>query len=183
MPADEFEKEDAFAIAQLTMSELLLGNLDKPNFLSFAAYLSAISSTVAGPSERRDQIVKKAFLQCRDAGQVGQIVLDKLKVAASPGLYEDLVGQYLDRETGEIDLPANWTAFIIGERRNSSLPQVHSVTRPIKMSRASKLRLKAAQKFGGQSGPFTGKQFPPKLEKKTHWISWSKNHCEVYRTM
>ena len=168
LPVEESEKEDAFAIAQLTMSELLVGDMDKPNFLSFAAFLSAISSTL-DPSEERDKIVEEAFKQCRDAGQVGQIVLEKLCTAASPELFCELVGSCMDK-AGEFQLPASWTASIKGER-NPRTPRVYSVTRPIKLSRASKLRLKAAQQFGGQSGSFTGKQFPP---HETEWIQWSQ---------
>jgi hypothetical protein len=169
LPKAESEKDDAFAIAKLTMSELSLGDMDKPNFLSFAAFLSAVSSTI-DHCEDRDRIVEEVFEQSTKAGQVGQIVLDKLRVAASPELFSRLVGSYID-DTGDFQLPAAWTACIKGERSTSS-QRMQLVTDPIQISRSSKLRLKAAQKYGGQSGSFTRKRV--NQPEESEGISWSQ---------
>jgi hypothetical protein len=113
-PAQVSEKLDSFQIAQLTMEEALV--LGEANFLTFAAFLGVCSHTLL-PSTLRDGTVKRTFEQCSDAGQVGRIVLEKLKQAASPVLYKELVGSYpLDGNDIPTQLPKAWTKNIRGER-------------------------------------------------------------------
>jgi Pentatricopeptide repeat domain len=113
-PAQVSEKLGSFQIAQLTMEEALV--LGEANFLTFAAFLGVCSHTLL-PSTLRDGTVKRTFEQCRDAGQVGRIVLEKLKQAASPVLYKELVGSYpLDGNDIPTQLPKTWTKNIRGER-------------------------------------------------------------------
>jgi hypothetical protein len=170
-PADDLEREEAFEIAQLTMAELSLGTYDKPNFLSYAAFLSVCASTLE-KGDFRDDVVRKTFAECARAGQVAQIVTEKLKVAASYNLYDELVGEYLE-EDGTYVLPRRWTLSIKGER--SSHPQefesrVYWNVDPI--SESSKHRLKAVQKFGGKSGLYSSGTAPQRLESEG--ISWVK---------
>ena len=150
-PVDDDEKQESYDIAVLTMEEILLlskassaegsrrrrqrgstvqnqKELVSPNFLTFAAFLGVCSYTLL-PSSQRDDIVERTFQQCCEYGQCGQIVLEKLKQAASPTLYQKLLGEYLQPSDGEENyyhastgvlntqaLPRAWTRHIRGER-------------------------------------------------------------------
>jgi hypothetical protein len=111
---NEVEAIDAFAIAKLTMAELSLGVYDYPNFLSYAAFLSVCATTLS-PGPTRDNAVKQAFQDCQSAGQVGTIVLQKLMLAASPQLVDELIGPYR-HDNGEIQIPSRWKFNVRGER-------------------------------------------------------------------
>jgi hypothetical protein len=169
-PAEISERADAFEVAQLTMAELSLGTFDKPNFLSYAAFLSVCCSTLA-PGEMRDEVVRKTFTQCAEAGQVAQIVLGKLCIAASPELHDELVGKYMN-ENGVMSLPSSWTQCIKGERSGAAI-ELGIVSNSSTISRSSKLRLQEVEgKFGGKSGFYSSGKAPQRLESEG--ISWSK---------
>jgi hypothetical protein len=167
-PETDSEKEDAFEIAQLTMEELSLEAFDKPNFLSFAAFLCVCISTL-DPGEVRDRIVRKTFEQCVEMGQVAGIVLQKLTTAASPELYHELVDDYRNKN-GVLELPFSWTANVKGER-NAGPAHVDSDAKSASLTQSSKWRLKEIEGFRGKSGAYSG-------EGKTHpedeGISWSR---------
>jgi hypothetical protein len=112
------ERETAFAIAQLIMEELKLKapKYGTANFLTYAAFLRASATTLPDIPERRDAAVRQCFEQCCQAGQVGQIVLDKLKDAASHSLYRQLL-EGVEETTSSLSLPAAWTRNVKGERR------------------------------------------------------------------
>ena len=164
----ENEKEDAFRIAQLTLAEVSIGGLDKPNFLTYAAFFSVCASTLE-PGERRDSIVKKAFEECVQAGQAAQIVLEKLETAASPFLYTRLVGKYVNLD-GDVMVPADWTRSVRGERLEE---YEISSNKGKPLSNSSIGRLKAVgNKFGGKSGFYSSGKAEQQLEAEG--ISWSK---------
>ena len=96
------------------MQELLQSpQYGTPNFLTYAAYLQAIATTLDEGDSMRDDETKRIFAQCCQAGQVGEIVLVKLRKAASPGLLADLLANVKDTER----LPSSWTRNVRGERR------------------------------------------------------------------
>eukprot|EP00980_Cylindrotheca_fusiformis_P025322 scaffold13478_cov132-Cylindrotheca_fusiformis.AAC.15 len=167
-PESESEKEEAFEIARLTMEELSLGVFDKPNFLSFAAFLCVCSSTL-DQGEVRDRIVRDTFEQCARRGQVAGIVLDKFKTAASPNLYRDLLDGYRGKE-GLLVVPFSWNKNVQGERRGEAVHR-ELEEKCTNLTRESKLRLKEIQGFRGKSGCFSGKgeTFP-----EDEGIVWSR---------
>ena len=113
-PARESERMRTFAVCQLVMEELVDSPYGDPNFLTFAAYLQAIASTL-DHGEMRDAETERIFKQCCEAGQAGQIVVQKLRAAASPELYETLLESVDDVER----LPLSWTQNVRGERHKS----------------------------------------------------------------
>jgi hypothetical protein len=168
-PADESEAQEAFSIAKLTMAELALGTYGKPNFLSYAAFLLVCATTLP-PGLERDEIVQSTFQDCVKAGQVGQIVLEKLQIAASPELLDVLIGEHRDL-AGQINLPKQWNSNIQGELASGSFLPTPKVTVDDvdKISKSSKRRLEAVQKFGGRSGVFSCSR-----EEHDESISWSR---------
>lgn len=169
-PEDFSERQEAFQIAQLTMAELSLGTYDKPNFLSYAAFLSVCASTL-DEGDYRDEVIRNTFVECVKAGQVGQIVMEKLKVAASHDLYDELVGKYL-KDDGTYAIPRMWTLSIKGERSSDTHDLGTRIWKNMdSISESSKLRLKAVQKFGGKSGVYSCGTAPKRLESEG--ISWA----------
>jgi hypothetical protein len=154
-PTEKSERADAFAIAQLTMAELSVGTYGKPNFLSYAAYLSVCATTL-DPGRDRDQAVQTAFEACAEAGEVGKIVLEKLYAAASPELLEKLIGCYRDQQ-GLLHIPEKWKSNIRGERFDFTKEVKSMVVTEKELSgipKSSKVRLEAVQDFGGTHGTF-----------------------------
>jgi len=154
-PVNKSEYDDAFAIAQLTMAELSVGTYGKPNFVSFAAYLAVCGTTLeVGP--KRDAEAKKTFEDCIKAGEVGQIVLEKLHTAVSPALLHELIGDYLN-DRGQIKIPSHWNKSTKGERTGgNSLVQIELHQELLnKIPKASQQRLEDAQKFGGKSSIYS----------------------------
>lgn len=164
-PVDESERNDAFEIAETTMAELSQGTYDKPNFLSYAAFLSVCCSTVA-PGEERDVIVRKKFKECIEAGEVAKLVLTKLRIAATPSLYEELVGKY-KQDDGSLQIPQGWKASIKGER--SEAEDVTNTHAKHRIPRSSYLRLEAVQKSCGQSGFYSGN-----APARPEGVTWSQ---------
>jgi len=165
------EKEDAFAIAKLAMAELSLGTYGKPNFLSYAAYLAVCATTLeVGPA--RDAETKKTFRDCIQAGQVGQIVLEKLFAAASPELRDELIGEHQD-ERGQITIPPHWNKSTEGERAGgNSLVQIEVNDEAVsKIPKPFQQRLENVQKFGGKSSIYSENLVGTDGEG----ISWSKD--------
>jgi len=174
-PVNDSEKEYAFAIAQLTMAELSVGTYGKPNFLSYAAYLSVCGTTLdVGPE--RDAEVKKTFEDCVRAGEVAQIVLEKLHSAASPELLHELIDDHIDFG-GQITIPAHWTKSIKGERPggNSFLKVVLHEEAVSKIPKSSQQRLHDVSKFGGTSSRYPESSSPTVVGKGEDRISWSKD--------
>jgi len=171
-PVSELEKKDAFALAKMTMKELSIGTYGRPNFLSFAAYLAVCSSTLDEGIDR-DAEVKKVFDECIKAGQVGQIVLEKLHVAASPELLQQLIGSYIN-DRGEVAIPSHWSALTKGERAGgnySILTEINDYDMS-RMLKSSHLQLNDAQKFGaGISSSFDSS--PTIVRHGENEILWS----------
>jgi hypothetical protein len=154
-PIEKSERTDAFAIAQLTMAELSVGTYGKPNFLSYAAYLSVCATTL-DPGHDRDRAVEVAFKACAEAGEVGRIVLEKLYGASSPELLEKLIGSYRD-EQGQVHIPEKWNANIRGERFDFAQQVKSSDVTEKDLScipKSSQVRLEAVRSFGGTAGTF-----------------------------
>jgi len=173
-PVNKAEKEDAFAIAQLAMAELSLGTYGKPNFLSYAAYLAVCATTLeVGP--KRDAETKKTFGDCIQAGQVGQIVLEKLHTAASPELLDELIGQHLD-DRGQVTIPPHWNKSTYGERAGGNSIVQTELNEEIvrKIPKSFQQRLENVQKFGGRSSIYSEAYDSSPIGSGGDGISWSK---------
>ena len=165
-PLDDFEKEDAFRIAQLTMDELLQGDYDKANFLSYATFLGVCSSTLP-PGMRRDYVVLSTFEKCTKAGQVGKIVVEKLKLAASPALYNELLSDKLD-EDGVPLLPKEWTRNVRGERNVEPRKYSNNLS-PWNGLQSSNQRLQKLKEYAEEAS-----DKKKKAESHHDSISWTK---------
>jgi hypothetical protein len=106
---------DALAIAQLVMEEMRYDSFDKPTFMTYAAFLHVLGSSVPFSDQRRHLLAQQIMEQAINDGQVGCIVLEKL-YTASASVYKEMVE--IDRE-GVAHIPPEWSRNVVGERQNT----------------------------------------------------------------
>lgn len=164
---------DAFGMAKLAFAELSVGTYGKPNFLSYAAYLAVCATTLeVGPE--RDAETKKVFQECIDAGQVAQIVLEKLHTAASPELLFELIGDQLD-EKGRVIIPKEWNRNVQGELVGKNIGTLNEINSEVvrDIPKYFQQRFEDVQKDGRKASKFT--ELTTVLKKGEHEIVWSKD--------
>jgi hypothetical protein len=117
LPVDKLERESALSIALLVMEELRVYGHDRPNFLTYAAFLHVLGSTIPHGT-RRDTLALKYFRQAKARGQVGFIVLEKLHTA-SPTTYHAIAEKITEQDDHGNDvvrIPHAWGKNVVGER-------------------------------------------------------------------
>mmetsp|Transcript_17767 Transcript_17767/g.26913 ORF Transcript_17767/g.26913 Transcript_17767/m.26913 type:complete len:545 (-) Transcript_17767:46-1680(-) len=153
LPADKAESESALQIAQLVMEEMRVYKYDKPNFLTFSAFLQVLGSTIT-PGTRRDQLALEIFEQARASGQVGYLTLEKLR-HASPDTYSCFVKDITEKNgdgTHIVQIPFEWSCNVVGEREPSRRFIKDDTTSNI--VRSNYIRLKEVKKKHGQHTRF-----------------------------
>mmetsp|Transcript_17710 Transcript_17710/g.38758 ORF Transcript_17710/g.38758 Transcript_17710/m.38758 type:complete len:149 (+) Transcript_17710:1508-1954(+) len=104
---DEFI--EAFVIAVSTF--LLLEQYTKPDHVTYATFLKAISKLIPRGEERRRQVVEIVFRRCCRDGLVSRFVMEQLKFAATPDQYQDLLQVDVNIPSKSIthrDIPREW---------------------------------------------------------------------------
>jgi hypothetical protein len=150
--ADEMEKQEAMDIALEAFSKITKspnnnqnqnrrggGGQVQANHVIYGTFLKACSLLMDGVNDgRRRPLVTQVFRRCCREGQVGRTVLEQLYFATDcescEGLYEELVGEYLEKE-GQAQgqgqgqdfvaihsIPHQWTRNV-RENRQHSLKQ------------------------------------------------------------
>uniref|UniRef100_A0A7S3V5X8 Uncharacterized protein n=1 Tax=Chaetoceros debilis TaxID=122233 RepID=A0A7S3V5X8_9STRA len=110
------EKLHAFEIARSTFDEMCRSDV-QPNHVTYGTMLKACGRLLPLGKERR-KFTREYFRKACDAGCVGDMVLDRLKDAASPIQYNGLLNGHT-RNT----LPAEWTSQVPknDNRRNTQM--------------------------------------------------------------
>ena len=103
----------AFDVAEATFRELCLSDYGSPNHVTFGTMLKACAYLLPPGCERRSRLTKEFFLHCIQMGCVGDMVLTRLKDAASPSLYNQLLGS-IEKN----DLPLGWTWNIPDDKQH-----------------------------------------------------------------
>jgi len=104
------EKVDAFRVAVSTL--VLLQKYCKPDHTTYGTLIRAWSNLFPKDDERRDNIIDSVFKQCCKEGQLGLMVLQQLKFAASPELYRSLLGKEITDEVNLTELPPEWSKHV-----------------------------------------------------------------------
>lgn len=143
-PNQDSERESALQIAKLMLEEMRYCSFGMPNFLTYSAYLRVIATTMEEGRER-DLLVRRTFEQCCKDGQVGNIVLDKLKLA-STSLYEELE---LSKKISS--LPPEWNRNVKGERCKPENVPAQKADIPVK----SFSKLAEVRERSGLPGPYS----------------------------
>lgn len=110
---DQAEKAEALRIAEKTFEEMSNSQYEgvRPNHVSFASYLTACRNLLPG-DDARAAAISRIFQQCRDKGQVDEIVLRRVQSSLTARQLEDLG---LGGEEGT--LPEKWSANVIDTRK------------------------------------------------------------------
>lgn len=101
------EKVDAFMVIVSTL--VLLQEFTKPDHTTYGTLLKAWCNLIPKDDERRARIVRSVFRQCCKEGQVGNMVMQQLKYAATPELYRALTGKDVTQDIKISNLPTNWS--------------------------------------------------------------------------
>lgn len=111
-------KRKAMDTAIFTLEELQVSPYGNPNHVTYGMFLKAANNLIPTSDKmKRRYVVEPVFLQCCKDGQVGEIVLKELKLAA-PEIYTHYLGKI--RISGSKirmeDLPRAWTMNVKNQR-------------------------------------------------------------------
>jgi hypothetical protein len=101
------EKANAFRVA-LSTFETLQTVEGGPNHVSYGAMLKAVAKLLPSSSPLRPKWTRAVFEDCVERGCVGDMVLSRLREAACPDLYKELMQGHRRK-----DLPASWTRNVV----------------------------------------------------------------------
>jgi len=104
---DQKEKVDAFIVAVSTL--VIIPKFAKPDHTTYGTLLKAWCNLIPKDDDRRTRAVNSVFRQCCRDGQVGSMVLQQLKYAASPELYRTLIGKDITVEVNISNFPPQWS--------------------------------------------------------------------------
>jgi hypothetical protein len=103
------EKQTAFSVATATFTQLQersdLG--EGPNHVTYGAMLKACAKLLPSSSPLRQEWARNVFEDCCRKGYVGDMVVSRLREAASPDMYKELMQGH-----GRRDLPSEWTVNV-----------------------------------------------------------------------
>jgi len=111
-------RRKALDTAIFTLAELQGSPYGKPNHVTYAMFLKACANLIPMDDERRRVVVEPVFLQCCKDGQVAEIVLKQLRLAAPDDLYQKLLGK-ISRSGSTVkieDLPVEWRCNVRNEK-------------------------------------------------------------------
>lgn len=104
--------------AIFTLTELQGSGYGHPNQITYVTFIKAVSHLLDEDDELRRDIIERAFRQCCDDGQVGEMVLSYLRKAAPVDLYKKLLSNIIQSSGATIsvkDLPEHWKANVRDE--------------------------------------------------------------------
>jgi pentatricopeptide repeat protein len=104
---DESDMEHAFEVACETLDEVRSSDYLTPDDITYGTFLGVISKLMPN-SDTRNELVELVFKRCCVDGQLGPVVLKKLKDAASVSRYKKLLG-----DAKEESLPFKWTCNVV----------------------------------------------------------------------
>jgi hypothetical protein len=103
---DKTNKAKAFNVALSTFQQLLQNQDDygSPNHVSYGTMLKCVSQLLPPSSAERKRWTSKLFKECAAKGLVGGMVLSRLREAATPEQYKELM-----QGNTKSSLPPRWT--------------------------------------------------------------------------
>ena len=107
MSGSKRQRERVFAVAEVTFLELCQLDYASPNHVTYGTMLKACSNLLPRGSDRRQQVVRHIFSKACEDGYVGSMVVNRLKEAASPELFQELMG-----DSKKKNLPPKWTRSV-----------------------------------------------------------------------
>jgi hypothetical protein len=111
LSADQRMKRKALDTAMFTLQELQASRYDQPNELTYSTFLKACINLLSDDDETLREVIKETFEQCKKDGQVGEKFLYRLREAAPPDLYKQLLADVTSTNNKSVnveDLPSTW---------------------------------------------------------------------------
>ncbi|CAB9500434.1 Pentatricopeptide repeat-containing protein [Seminavis robusta] len=110
---------NAFVIMVAILNLLSLKKVKgvEPNHTTYGMVLRAVSILLPHKDSRRKDLVERVFRKASKEGQVGHLVLNQMKFAASSEVYQSLLGCDKNHKLSVKDLPASWTANVHEESK------------------------------------------------------------------
>lgn len=99
---------------------VLLAKYASADHMTYGTILRACSALLHKADPRRDELVERVFDKARREGQASHLVVTQLYFAASPSLYEQLMGQPITEKLTVKDLPLEWSARVF-QRKGSPM--------------------------------------------------------------
>jgi hypothetical protein len=106
--------------AIFTLHELRASRYDHPNELTYSTFLKACSNLLSDDEETLREVIVETFEHCKRDGQIGEKFLYRLREAAPPDLYKELLSEFVVSEKDDVsvtDLPPSWSSNL---RNNGS---------------------------------------------------------------
>ena len=107
---DPKTRRKALDTAIFTLEELQSSRYGQPNQVTYGTFIKACANLLDENDEFRREMIERVFRQCCKDGQVGEMVLSYLRMAAPPDLYEELLADFASsgRKLTVEDLPREW---------------------------------------------------------------------------
>lgn len=107
---DPKTRRKALDTAIFTLEELQSSRYGHPNQVTYGTFILAVANLLPDDDKLRREVIERAFQQCCKDGQVGEMVLNHLRRAAPPDLYEELLADFIvsGARLSVDDLPAEW---------------------------------------------------------------------------
>lgn len=107
---DPRSRRKALDTALFTLAEVQQSEYCRPNEATYGTFIRACANLLHDDVELRRRIIEKAFKECCQDGQAGDVVLNFFRKAAPADLYEELLSDFVTSGTviTAKDLPAEW---------------------------------------------------------------------------
>ena len=108
---DPRTRRKALDTAIFTLEELQSSRYGHANSVTYGTFILAAANLLEEDDDvLRRQLIERAFQQCCKDGQVGEMVLNHLRRAAPPDLYEELLADFVrsGARLSVTDLPLEW---------------------------------------------------------------------------
>jgi hypothetical protein len=83
-----------------------------PDHVTYGTFLQVCANQMPDCGSRQ-QIVEAIFKKCAREGQVGNIVLQQMKIMGPPDLYYRLLGRTIEEDIKMEDLPQEWWPNVV----------------------------------------------------------------------
>jgi hypothetical protein len=122
---DPKKRRKALDVAMFTLEELQASRYGQPNQITYGTFILACANLLPDDDDMLRIVVKRAFQQCCQDGQVGEMVLSHLRRAAPADLYEELLADALGTRAAIAsvkDLPPAWRCNLPDPKRRRMRP-------------------------------------------------------------
>ena len=109
---DAMSQNRAMEIAHERLKDVESSDYASPDQVTYGTFLKVCANQMPDCSTRQ-QIIEVIFKKCAHGGQVGNLVLQQLRIMGPPWLYSRLIGKDIDEVVSMEDLPSEWWCNVV----------------------------------------------------------------------